>query len=203
MFVPCSRWSVCVCQSAAHTQLCRTVGLHRIHTVSGAALKEGQGNSICSWHLLTIINLVKTSFSLPSCTFEDDCQDSDWISIPDDSHQQKMVSYKVEKDGTGQVQITYKLLTIISCGCHLFLFSTLTSFLSQITFNIQTHLTGGQKALSNFACRFQSISSQLCSRASPPPQFPQCTCILDRTLTAEGQWLSEEFHSNPAHQPVF
>ncbi|KAE8281711.1 Plexin-C1 Virus-encoded semaphorin protein receptor Precursor [Larimichthys crocea] len=36
-----------------------------------------------------------------SCTFEDDCPDSDWVSIPDDS-QHKMVSYKVVKDSTDQ-----------------------------------------------------------------------------------------------------
>ncbi|XP_078098776.1 plexin-C1 isoform X1 [Sander vitreus] len=92
-----------------------------------------------------------------SCTFEDDCQDSDWLSIPDDS-QQKMVSYKVVKDGIGQ-----------------------------ITLNIQTHLSLGQKARSNFACQFSVRSSELCSRDGPPPQFPQCTCTLSKsTLPAGG-----------------
>ncbi|XP_070784822.1 plexin-C1 [Enoplosus armatus] len=92
-----------------------------------------------------------------SCTFEDDCQDSDWLSIPDDS-QQKMVSYTVVQDST-----------------------------DQITLNIQTHLTVGRKARSNFACQFSASSSELCSRASGPPQFPLCTCILtDSTLPAEG-----------------
>ncbi|XP_051248762.1 plexin-C1-like [Dicentrarchus labrax] len=92
-----------------------------------------------------------------SCTFEDECQDSDWFSIPDDS-QQKMVSYKVLKDSTGQIKL-----------------------------NIKTHLTVGQKTLSNFACHFSTSSRELCSTESPPPQFPQCTCILsDSTLPAEG-----------------
>ncbi|XP_028427129.1 plexin-C1-like [Perca flavescens] len=91
-----------------------------------------------------------------SCTFEDDCQDSDWLSIPDDS-QQKMVSYKVVKDDTGQ-----------------------------ITLNIQTHLSVGQKALSNFACQFSASSIKLC-RDGLPQQFPQCTCILSNsTLPAGG-----------------
>ncbi|XP_034381825.1 plexin-C1 [Cyclopterus lumpus] len=91
-----------------------------------------------------------------SCTFEDDCQDSDWISVPDDS-QPKMVSYKVAKDGAGQ-----------------------------ITLDIQTHLTVGQEARSNFACQFSSFS-ELCSPQSPPPQFPQCSCVLSNsTLPAEG-----------------
>ncbi|XP_039456581.1 plexin-C1-like [Oreochromis aureus] len=39
--------------------------------------------------------------SKSSCTFEDDCTDSDWLSIPDES-QQKMISHKVEKDTNGQ-----------------------------------------------------------------------------------------------------
>lgn len=73
-------------------------------------------------------------FCLPSCTFEDDCQDSDWLSIPDES-QQKMVSYKVEKDNTDQVQMIYKLLARITCDCHLFLFQTETSLL----FSDHTH----------------------------------------------------------------
>ncbi|KAM9334614.1 plexin-C1-like [Symphorus nematophorus] len=95
--------------------------------------------------------------SKSSCTFEDDCKDSDWVSIPDDS-QQKMVSYKVVKNSAGQ-----------------------------ITLNIQTHLTVGQKAQSTFNCEFSPSLGQLCSRQSPPPQFPQCTCILsDSTLPPEG-----------------
>ncbi|XP_035536930.1 plexin-C1-like [Morone saxatilis] len=92
-----------------------------------------------------------------SCTFEDECQDSDWLSIPDDS-QQKMVSYKVVKDSTGQ-----------------------------ITLNIKTHMTVGQKTLSNFACQFSTSSRELCRTENPPPQFQQCTCVLsDSTLPAEG-----------------
>ncbi|XP_067437502.1 plexin-C1 isoform X2 [Thunnus thynnus] len=92
-----------------------------------------------------------------SCTFEDECPDSDWLSIPDD-YQQKMVSYDVVKDGT-----------------------------EQITLNIQTHVTVGQKATSNFACQISASSNEFCSRGGPPPQFPQCTCILSNSaLPAEG-----------------
>ncbi|KAI3366468.1 hypothetical protein L3Q82_000601 [Scortum barcoo] len=102
--------------------------------------------------------------SKKSCTFEDDCKDSDWVAIPDDSRQQKMISYKVVMDSPGQ-----------------------------ITLNIQTHVTAGQQALSNFACEFSATSSKPCSRESPP-QFPQCTCTLsDSRLSAEGvnsvSWL--------------
>ncbi|XP_067437509.1 plexin-C1-like isoform X2 [Thunnus thynnus] len=92
-----------------------------------------------------------------SCTFEDECPDSDWLSIPDD-YQQKMVSYNVVKDGT-----------------------------EQITLNIQTHVTVGQNATSNFACQISASSNEFCSRGGPPPQFPQCTCILSNSaLPAEG-----------------
>ncbi|KAM6896099.1 plexin-C1-like [Lycodopsis pacificus] len=96
-----------------------------------------------------------------SCTFEDECRDSDWISIPDD-FQAKMVSYRV-KDGSGQ-----------------------------ITLNIQIHLTVGREARSNFACQFST--SEPCSTKSPPPQFPQCTCILSKsTLPAEGLPVTVRF----------
>ncbi|XP_056280772.1 plexin-C1 isoform X2 [Pseudoliparis swirei] len=92
-----------------------------------------------------------------SCTFEVDCQDSDWISIPEDS-QPKMVSYKVVKDGGGRLALV-----------------------------IQTHLTVGRQARENFACQFSSSSSELCSLQSPPAQFPQCTCVLSNgALPAEG-----------------
>ncbi|XP_073337248.1 plexin-C1-like [Pagrus major] len=99
--------------------------------------------------------------SKSSCTFEDDCQDSDWLSIPDDS-QQKMVSHRVVKDNTGQIKLT-----------------------------IQTHVTVGSEALANFACQFSASSSELCSRDSPPPQFPQCNCILTNSaLPAEGMHVT-------------
>ncbi|XP_070709669.1 plexin-C1 [Pempheris klunzingeri] len=92
------------------------------------------------------------------CTFADDCEDSDWVSIPEDFRQKKMVSSKALKNNTGQ-----------------------------ITLIIETHLTAGKKVLENFACHFAARSSQLCSRESPPPQFPRCICILsDSTLAAEG-----------------
>lgn len=167
--------------------MCRTVGLHWIHTASGAALKEGQGNYICSWHLQwTFMNLVKTSISLPSCTFEDDCLDSDWLSIPDDSQQKKMVSSKAVKDSTGRVQITHKLSTVISCDCQWFSLFNFHLLLFQITLKIKTHLTAGQKGLSNFACQFSGSSRRLCSEESPP-QFPQCTCTLSGSaLAAKG-----------------
>ncbi|KAF0029429.1 hypothetical protein F2P81_018534 [Scophthalmus maximus] len=93
-----------------------------------------------------------------SCTFEDDCGDSDWVSIADD-YQEKMVSYRVAKASTGQ-----------------------------ITLHIQTHLTAGHRAQSNFACQFSARSSVLCSLNGLAPQFPQCTCTLTNgTLPAEGQ----------------
>ncbi|XP_070847708.1 plexin-C1 [Chaetodon trifascialis] len=108
--------------------------------------------------------------SSSSCTFEDECQDSDWLSIPDDS-QQEMVSYRVMKNST-----------------------------DQITLNIQTHLTVGQKARANFACQFSGSSSELCSRESPPPQFPQCTCILTKsTLPAEGLSVSVRIRLGTTH----
>ncbi|XP_060886400.1 plexin-C1-like, partial [Labrus mixtus] len=59
------------------------------------------------------------------CTFGDDCKDSDWLSIPDDS-QQKMVSYKVAQENTGQITLT-----------------------------IQMHLSVGKSALSNFICQLE------------------------------------------------
>ncbi|XP_049422249.1 plexin-C1 isoform X24 [Epinephelus fuscoguttatus] len=91
------------------------------------------------------------------CTFEDDCQDSDWLSIPDD-FQHRMVSHRVVKDDT-----------------------------DQITLNIQTHLTVGQTARANFNCQCSSSPSGFILWENPPPQFPQCSCSLsNKTLPAEG-----------------
>uniref|UniRef100_A0AAZ1XLX2 Sema domain-containing protein n=1 Tax=Oreochromis aureus TaxID=47969 RepID=A0AAZ1XLX2_OREAU len=92
-----------------------------------------------------------------SCTFEDDCTDSDWLSIPDES-QHKMISHRVEKDTNGQISI-----------------------------KVRTHLTVGEEVSSRFACQFVASSGSICASNNPPPQFPQCTCILsDRTLPADG-----------------
>lgn len=99
--------------------------------------------------------------SKSSCTFNDDCTDSDWLSIPDES-QHKMISHKVEKDTNGQI-------------------------------SLHTHLTVGQEAASNFTCQFSATSTQLCSQNNPPPQFPQCTCILNTTLPANGLHVTVKF----------
>ncbi|XP_025755663.1 plexin-C1 [Oreochromis niloticus] len=102
--------------------------------------------------------------SKSSCTFEDDCTDSDWLSIPDES-QHKMISHKIEKDTNGQILL-----------------------------KIHTHLTVGQEGPSNFACHFAARSGSICASNNPPPQFPQCTCILsDRTLPADGLHVTVKF----------
>ncbi|CAI5637147.1 unnamed protein product [Oreochromis niloticus] len=102
--------------------------------------------------------------SKSSCTFEDDCTDSDWLSIPDES-QHKMISHKVEKDTNGQILL-----------------------------KLHTHLTVGQKVSSNFTCQFTARSGSICAPNNPPPQFPQCTCILsDRTLPADGLHVTVKF----------
>ncbi|KAK2858816.1 hypothetical protein Q5P01_003436 [Channa striata] len=94
--------------------------------------------------------------SKQSCTFEDDCKDSDWVSIPD-HFQQKMVSYQLVKNSTGPIKL-----------------------------NIQTHLTVSQVP-SNFTCHISGPSTEFCGTNWPPPQFPQCTCILTNgTIPAQG-----------------
>ncbi|CAI5635618.1 unnamed protein product [Oreochromis niloticus] len=99
-----------------------------------------------------------------SCTFEDDCTDSDWLSIPDES-QHKMISHRVEKDTNGQISI-----------------------------KVRTHLTVGEEVSSRFACQFPGRSGSICASNNPPPQFPQCTCILsDRTLPADGLDVTVKF----------
>lgn len=109
----CSRSSVCLCPPAAHTQILRTAGLHRIHTVCGAALKIGQNLNRNITTKQT--NKLARTFSLCRCTFEEKCLDSDWLSIPDES-QDKMASYEVVKNND-QVQITvpfnYNLLFLV------------------------------------------------------------------------------------------
>ncbi|XP_034019275.1 plexin-C1 [Thalassophryne amazonica] len=92
------------------------------------------------------------------CMIDSDCLDSMWLSIPDDFSQKKMVSHKVEKNSSGQIML-----------------------------HIQTHLTAGQDAKSNFACEFSRNSILRYSMESPPPKFPQCTRILSTsTVPHEG-----------------
>ncbi|XP_072311085.1 plexin-C1 [Eucyclogobius newberryi] len=59
------------------------------------------------------------------CTFESECQNSSWVSIPEDLQQKKMVSFKAESKTSGQIIIT-----------------------------VQTHASVGPKEPDNFACHF-------------------------------------------------
>ncbi|XP_076006694.1 plexin-C1-like [Genypterus blacodes] len=96
------------------------------------------------------------------CTSEDDCPDS--LSISDDSHQKKMVSYQVGSGSNGQV-----------------------------TLHVQTHLTVGRPELqSNFACEFSTYSDKLCT-ITDSPQFPWCICTFSESLfSTEGLNLTVE-----------
>ncbi|XP_023205541.1 plexin-C1-like [Xiphophorus maculatus] len=90
-----------------------------------------------------------------SCTFEDHCTDSEWLSIPDEA-QQEVISHRVVKVSSGMVKVL-----------------------------IQTHLTVQHKVQSNFTCEFSSNSSQICRQQGLSAQFPQCTCILIDTLLTD------------------
>ncbi|KAK2883211.1 plexin-C1-like [Channa argus] len=48
-----------------------------------------------------------------SCTFEDDCKDSNWVSIPDD-FQPKMVSYQLVKNSTGPIKLNIQTHLTVS-----------------------------------------------------------------------------------------
>ncbi|XP_056131829.1 plexin-C1 [Lampris incognitus] len=96
--------------------------------------------------------------SKQSCTFEEDCSDSLWLSIPEDSSQQKMVSYQIQQVGSGQLTLT-----------------------------MNTHLTVGTKeVLTSFTCEFSVSSDDLCD-LGPTSKFPFCTCLFNSSkLPAEG-----------------
>ncbi|XP_061570600.1 uncharacterized protein LOC133424167 [Cololabis saira] len=92
-----------------------------------------------------------------SCMFEDECPDSNWLSIPEEI-QQKIVSHKLIKDPTGQINLI-----------------------------IQIHVTVATTGPSYFACQFSTTSKEPCRKNNPPPAFPRCTCILSNdTLPADG-----------------
>ncbi|XP_076732078.1 plexin-C1 isoform X1 [Maylandia zebra] len=101
--------------------------------------------------------------SKSSCTFEDDCTDSDWLSIPDES-QHKMISHKVEKDTNGQISL-----------------------------KIHTHLTLGQKVSSDFTCQFSAISGHLCIGNNPPRFPQCTCYLSDHTLPPDGLHVTVKF----------
>ncbi|XP_014195755.2 plexin-C1 [Haplochromis burtoni] len=101
--------------------------------------------------------------SKSSCTFEDDCTDSDWLSIPDES-QHKMISHKVEKDTNGQISL-----------------------------KIHTHLTLGQKVSSDFTCQFSAISGHLCIGNNPPRFPKCTCYLSDHTLPPDGLHVTVKF----------
>ncbi|KAM9328284.1 plexin-C1-like [Pholidichthys leucotaenia] len=101
--------------------------------------------------------------SKKSCTFEDDCKGSDWLSIPDE-FQQKMVSHKVELDKNGQ-----------------------------ITLSIQIHMTWGTGVPSNFACQFSTTSGELCSHINTPAFPQCSCIISNEPLPANGLKVSVKY----------
>ncbi|KAM9334613.1 plexin-C1 [Symphorus nematophorus] len=104
-----------------------------------------------------------------SCTFEDDCKNSDWVSIPDDS-QQKMVSYEVVKNSS-----------------------------SQISLNIQAHFTVGKDVLSTFTCNFIPSSGRLCSASPPPGFPLCTCILENSTLPAEGLQVTVRIRLGKTH----
>ncbi|XP_038852598.1 plexin-C1-like [Salvelinus namaycush] len=89
------------------------------------------------------------------CSFQDDClQASAWISISEDSQQQNMVSYQMEKSSSGE----------------------------EITLTVKVHLTVNGTGSLTFTCNFFNTSSpqrgDLCKRTSPAPAFPRCSCLF-------------------------
>ncbi|XP_015248304.1 PREDICTED: plexin-C1-like [Cyprinodon variegatus] len=94
-------------------------------------------------------------FSKKRCTFEGDCKDGKWFSIPAES-KQKIVSQMVMQDSTGEIKLI-----------------------------INTHLTMEQPFKSNFSCQFSTSSTQICQETGPQPQYPKCTCILKNSLPTD------------------
>ncbi|XP_023206405.1 plexin-C1-like [Xiphophorus maculatus] len=73
------------------------------------------------------------------CTFKDDCK-YDWISIPDE-YQQEVISYRAEKDSTGQVKVV-----------------------------VNVHLTLAQNIQSEFTCAIVTNVRRLCGTLPQYPQ---------------------------------
>ncbi|XP_071242729.1 plexin-C1-like isoform X1 [Salvelinus alpinus] len=94
------------------------------------------------------------------CSFQDDClQPSAWISISEDSQQQNMVSYQVEKSSSGE----------------------------KITLTVKVHLNVNGTGSLTFTCHFFNTSGDLCDRTSPAPALPRCSCLFSSDqLPAEG-----------------
>ncbi|XP_077356058.1 plexin-C1 [Festucalex cinctus] len=99
-----------------------------------------------------------------SCTFKDQCQNSDWLSFPDDYHK-KRFSYTVKKRRDGQISL-----------------------------DVRAHVKVDPDASATFACQFSASSGELCIRDGPHPVFPQCTCVLSNgTLTSKGMSVTVKF----------
>lgn len=172
-------------------QLCHRAGLL---VRAGSALRvvqlqeKVQGQT--SRRFKTFISLVATCFyffSFSSCTFEDDCQDSDWLSTPDE-FQQRMVSHEVTEKNTDQVQLLpfYQFFfIIINYPSVLFFFYKSCHFFSQITLMMQMHANVRQNPVSNFTCEF---SAKLCSEEGVSPNSLQCYCSFPKsTLPTNGE----------------
>ncbi|XP_077449603.1 plexin-C1 isoform X2 [Stigmatopora argus] len=95
-----------------------------------------------------------------SCTFKGECQNSDWLSFPDD-YRKKMISYTVKEKSSGQVHLVVVL-----------------------------HAAVNLKGDDGFACQFNASAGQVCARDGPSPTFPNCTCVLSNATILPGRGLN-------------
>ncbi|XP_077565413.1 plexin-C1 [Stigmatopora nigra] len=100
------------------------------------------------------------------CTLKDECQNSDWLSFPDD-YRKKMISYTVEEKSSGQVHLV-------------------------VVLHVAVYLKAGDR----FACQFSASAGQVCAWDGPSPTFPNCTCVLSNVtmLPKTGLNVVVKFH---------
>ncbi|XP_027899862.1 plexin-C1-like [Xiphophorus couchianus] len=134
-----------------------------------------------------------------SCTFsKDECKD-DWMSIPDE-YQQEVISYRADKDSTGQVKVVIKVhLTVaqkirseLTCEfvtnlrwhclpqpqypqCTCILSDEFNAEELDVTVNIAFNKTTLTKHLKLFDCSDISLSCQQCIRAGCGWRESRCT----------------------------
>lgn len=148
-------------------------------------------------------SFAQSSLPLCSCTSEDECQGSDWLSIPDHV-QQKIISLAVVQKNSDQVGL--KLVLIHCClrsqGPFLSLTVNYSLCVSQLELIAQTHVSVSRSPGSNFTCgcRANSVELNCVKEASAP--VPQCKCTLPKgTLPAEGR-LHSFTHTHPFHSLI-
>ncbi|XP_062339310.1 plexin-C1 [Osmerus eperlanus] len=149
-----------------------------------------------------------------SCTFKEDCSNSTWISIPDESKQQQ-ISHQLQRSSTGQINLTIQVhLSVVgpipAFACNLVpgkalcypLFLTCTCLLSRDMLSILGMFVKVRLGSEQLKKELKLVN---CSGITGPPTFDLCSRCVSAGCSWRNQncsWTPHPAHTHLTQEPV-